>query len=232
LIGPVVGFNRSMHSVDLASFVDDPLCPYFQSGSANGFYAGLSFEYLLGDPARSKSSIILKVLYSTMPANLQVTGDEYPSRVLDAQGNDQIIYSSTEHTVDVAYDMLTFEPLYKLNLFESNFGIVVGPTIDLTMTSTRTQKMSLIEPLEAQFIEKPGYTYEDDFRTIVVADGDIPESSGLRLGVKAGVQYEILFQGFYVVPHVFYNFGVTQLSSAEDWRVNAIQMGVDVRFAL
>jgi hypothetical protein len=221
-----------LHSVDLASFVDDPLCPYFTNGSANGFYFGFTFEYLLGEPKNAKSSIIAKVMYNTMPSNLEVTGDTYPSRVLDEQGNDQIINSSTNHSVDVSYSMLTVEALYKLNLFETTFGVVVGPTVDLTMGATRTQKMSLVEPLEAQFIPKPGYQYEDDYRTIVVADGDIPEKSGLRLGVKAGIQYEILMGRWYLVPHVFYNFGITELSGAEDWRVNAIQIGADLRFSL
>ena len=29
LLGPVFGYNRSMHTVDLASFAKEPLCPYF-----------------------------------------------------------------------------------------------------------------------------------------------------------------------------------------------------------
>jgi hypothetical protein len=37
--------------------------------------------------------------------------------------------------------------------------------------------------------------------------------------------------GMYIVPAVFYNFGVTNLNSDFDWRVNALQIGVDLRFS-
>jgi hypothetical protein len=34
----------------------------------------------------------------------------------------------------------------------------------------------------------------------------------------------------YVVPNFNYNFGVTSLSADDDWRVSALQFGVDIRF--
>lgn len=236
-VGPVLGYNRSLHSVTLPSFALDDLCPKFENGTQNGFYAGISFEYLLGDPANSKSSIIARVLYNSLPAELEEGGDPYPSRVEDLSGNEVIIISTTRHTQKVAYNLITFEAQYKLNFFESTLGVTVGPTFDFAMTKTHVQKFELLEPLEAQFKrpedwEKKIIRYENNDRTIITKDGDIENASGFRLGLKAGIQYEILLGRMYVVPSASYNFGVTNLVSDQDWRVNAIQMGVDVRFSI
>ncbi|MDQ1267163.1 MAG: hypothetical protein QG635_2317 [Bacteroidota bacterium] len=145
-IGPVLGYNRVMHSAQLASFSNDILCPYFENGSANGFFAGLSFEYLLGDPLQSISSIIGRVLYNTFPANFNKAGREnenngYPSYIEDAQGNKTIIYSKTEHNIEVTYSVITAEVMYKLNLFNTNFGVTLGPTFDFPMTKKFYQDM-------------------------------------------------------------------------------------------
>jgi hypothetical protein len=41
-----------------------------------------------------------------------------------------------------------------------------------------------------------------------------------------------LYNTLTIVPAMYYNFGVTNLSSQESWRVNALQVGVDLRWAV
>ncbi|MDQ1267164.1 MAG: hypothetical protein QG635_2318 [Bacteroidota bacterium] len=96
--------------------------------------------------------------------------------------------------------------------------------------------------MNAQFLRPDGWPdngeptlrYENTDRTMVVKDEDIEGANGFRFGIKAGVQYEIITGGkWYVVPGIFYNFGLTKVSSTrEDWRIDALQIGVDVRFAI
>jgi hypothetical protein len=239
-IGPVFGYNRSMHSVDLASF-DEAICPRFNDGNSNGFYAGLSWEQLLGDVTNSTSSIIVRVLYNTMPAYLETSENPIPSlvTVVDNNGNpinETVINSSTTHTMEIKYSMISGEVMYKLNPIQGlPLGFTIGPTFDFAMSKTQDQRYKLLQPLEAQFKRNPnaGYQYTDNDRTIIIKEGDIPESNAFRFGVKAGVQYEIITAGrTYIVPAIYYNFGITNLSSRENWRVNSLQMGVDIRFAL
>ena len=236
-LGPVFGYNRSLHTADLASFADDPLCPFFQNGTANGFYVGLSYEHHIGNIKNSRHSVIGRVLYNSMPASFTKEGDVYPSLV-DIQGRDTTVYSSTKHSIDVAYSMITAEVMYKFIVIPGmGLGLTIGPTFDFPMTKTLNQKYQLIEPLNFQFKrvenwEQLGYKYEDFDRTIIVQDGDIDEASGFRMAIKLGVQYELYFKKFYVVPAIYYNFALTKVTSAEDWKVNALQIGVDVRFAL
>lgn len=242
-IGPVFGFNKSMHSVDLKTH-DQNICPVFSNGNANGFYGGLSFEYLMGNvkEGKSNSSIIFKALYSTLPASFEQTGDIFDSRRIGTTAaDDKIITTATLWTCDVAYNVVALEALYKFRPFlGSGFGVVAGPSFDFAMTKTKTQKYKLVAPTpnNVQFTDQPKdgpikfLRYEDNRRTIVFEDGDIANASAFRLGLLAGVQYEVPFKKLFIVPHADFNLGITNLSSDEDWRVNAFQIGVDIRFGI
>ena len=237
-IGPVFGINNAMHTVDLASFADavnKPLCPYFEGGNATGFYGGLSIEYFLGDIKNSQHSIIVRALYSTLPVTMEREGEVYPSLVGEGD-QQQIVESSTTHNIEVDYNVLSFEAMYNYRIIPRfGLGITGGLTFDVPITKTIYQTFNLIKPLNFKFKRQEGlgYEYTNNDRTIIVKDGDIDDASSFRLGLKFGLQYDIHFgERFYVVPAVYYNFGITNLTSAEDWRVDAIQAGVDIRYAL
>jgi hypothetical protein len=179
-----------------------------------------------------------------MPASLEVSENPIPSliTIVDDQGNPQgedVINSSTIHTQDITYSLITAEVMYKINPIPGiPLGFTIGPTFDYALTRNQDQRYTLVLPLEAQFrrndeiaLER-GYRYVNDDRTIIVKEGEIPDSQGFRLGIKAGMQIELLAGKWTVVPGIFYNYGVTNLSSAENWRVNVLQMGVDFRYAL
>ncbi len=243
-LGPVFGYNRSMHTVDLASFAKEPLCPFFKNGEGNGFFVGLTYEQFLDSKINSRHSLIGKVLYNYLPASLDVkTDDNYPSLVDDGKGGYTVVNTETNNKIEVDYSLITAEVLYKFNPIENfELGIFVGPTFDFAMKKHFEQKLMLEGDNNVQFIRLSDeeqikefdklIRYEDNDRTIVVNDEDIRDSNGFRLGIKAGIQYAIQFQGFAIFPHVAYNFGVTKLSSSEDWRVNAFQVGVDMRFSI
>ncbi len=236
-IGPTFGYNRSLHGVELQTIADPNVpCPSFTNGQSNGFWGGLTFEYHLGKIKDSKSSIILKVLYSTLPASLKKGGDQYPT-LLDFANKDTIINSKTEHLSEVTYDLVSFEGFYKLNLFDSPFGVTIGFDIGYAMTRNFRQTMNLIEPLNAQFKINPNYEYINNNRTVIISDGEIDASTAFRFGMKVGIQYEInlkrvLFAPAVLVPVAYYNYGITNLVTNNDWRVNALQIGVDLRWAI
>lgn len=243
-LGVTFGYNRVMHSVTLPSFDEQgTLCPKFENGSDNGFWAGITYEQFFGDLSNSRQSLIFRALYSTYPSYLEVGGEEYPTQVryYDDQGklvDQKIVYSSTLNTQTINYAVASLEVSYKIKPIEGiNLGITVTPTFDYALTKTYDQRFELLEPQNAQFkvnqdlIDRhkiKGYANND--RTIIINDGDIQNSSAIRVGLKAGIQYEINIPGgFYIVPALYYNFGITNLVSNNDWRVNALQIGIDIR---
>lgn len=239
-LGPVFGYNRSMHSVDLPSFAEDALCPVFTGGNENGFYLGLSYEHHIGEAAVSNSSIIGRVLYSTLPAAMSELNDKVQHIVyqLDGQGNvigEKAVTTSSEHIQNIEFEVISLEVMYKINPFEGiPIGFTAGPAYDYVMTSTWEQQYKITEPNNVRFVPSPDVLrYEDNGRTAIIKEGDILDANSYRIALKAGVQYEILMAGgFYIVPAVYYNFGLTKVSSEFDWGVNALQVGVDIRFAI
>lgn len=240
LIGPVFGYNRSMHTVDLASF-DENTCPRFSNGQDNGIYFGLSWEQPLGEAKESTSSIITRVLYSTLPSTLSVTENPLPTLATVQNTNeDKITDVGYQHNQKITYSVASLEVCYKLNPFTNAvpLGFTLGPTFDFALSKKQRQTFEITSPNNARFKRLPdaqlaelGYTYENNDRTLVIRDGDIPNSQSFRLGLKAGVQYEILMNEWLIVPAMYYNLALVNLSSAEDWRVNALQIGVDVRYS-
>ena len=230
-VGPVVGYNRALHSSGFQSVAGDVLCPTFETGTGNGFYVGGTFEYLLGSPKDSKSSIIAKLVYNYIPAFYEEDGDRLPS--LD--GNGEVVYSTVRHVAEIKYATIDLEALYKLNLFDSYFGVVVGPTVGYVIQSDREQRMELVEPLNAVFdpsLVGDDVEYINNGRGIITNRDDLPNKNPIRVGIKAGVQYELPIGRVLLVPHAFYNYGITEVSPDDNLRINALQFGVDLRFAL
>ena len=247
LAGPVFGYNRSIHSNNTSAVQGDPgsdagtNCPTYSGGSLNGFYIGGSFEYLLGGNVNSTSSIIFKATYSTMPSRFEQGGTDLPTRIQNQDGTTQIVETSVNHINEVSYSVIAVEALYKFNLGSSGFGLVAGPSFDLALARDEDERMSLVKPDNVQFLVdqeeldafKQGARYANGNRDIIFSEGEIANSSMFRLGLKLGAQYEIinLIDKAIVVPHIFYNLGLNNLSPDEDWRVSALQLGVDIRFA-
>ena len=233
LVGPIIGYNGTSHSGSFQSISGDDRCPNFSTGSNPGFYAGLTYEMQLGEEvANSKSSIIFRGMYESMPAFFEVPGAPYPSRLPDGTE----VVSTTRHTTDIKYNMATLEAVYKLNLFGSMFGFTVGPSVSIPISSSVEQRFELLQPNNVKFEQDPNIPaerYLNFDRTIVTSPlGDIKELNPFRFAIKFGVHYEFLVARTLVVPHLGYNFGVTTTSSVDGVRINALQGGVEVRFAL
>jgi len=234
LVGPIIGYNGTNHSGSFQSISGDDRCPNFSTGSNPGFYAGLTYEMQLGEEvANSKSSIIFRGMYESMPAFFEVPGAAYPSRI---PGTGVEVVSTTRHTTNISYNMATLEAVYKLNLFGSMFGFTVGPSVSIPVGSSVEQRFELLEPNNVKFERDPSIPaerYINFDRTIITSpEGAIKEINPFRFAVKFGVHYEFLVARTLVVPHLGYNFGVTTTSSVDGVRINALQGGVEVRFAL
>lgn len=244
--GPVVGYNAVSHSaggdgLQVIELDNVAGCPNFSEGSANGYYVGVAFEYLLGGAKNSTSSIITKLLYSTMPAYLEVQGQSLPASLnIQGDGNTEPTFTTINFENEIDYSVLSFEALYKLNIAGTPIGVVAGMAFDFTMAATESGKMTLVEPENGRFIENEDlpadWSYQDP-KTLLLDPADGADfrngnAAGFRAGLKVGIQYEFNFTGFLIVPHMFWNQGLTSLNTGgEAWRVSAFQIGTDVRFA-
>lgn len=208
------------------------MCPDFTDGRADSYYAGISAEYLLGHSSGFMPSILLRVVYDNLPANYRVNGNRLPS----VDENQNIVYSTVRHAAEIQYSLIDIDLLFKLDLFNSGFGITAGPVIGVPVFVRREQRMELVEPLGSKFdpaLFPPGSVeYVDGGRGIITGRDGIPDRSDVRMAFKVGVQYDIPFGSMIIVPSVSYNIGLAEVSPSSNLRVNALQMGMDLRFGL
>jgi hypothetical protein len=244
-IGPFAGVNMVTHSAVIAPFestVDINLpCKDFQDGDGLGFYGGVSFEFLLGEDAKnSNMSIIGRVGFSMFPGSFEQPQDTYVSVVFDQSGNPSLVPSTVKHEAEVSYATGFAQGLFKFNPIENNgLGIVAGIDFGLAITKNIKQEYKLVNSGDLTFEtltqqqENLGYTLSADRKTVTVKDGEIINAEAFRLGLMFGVQYEINTGGsLYFVPNLFYNYGITGVTSDYDWNIHAIQIGIDARWAL
>ncbi len=242
-IGPIGGFNQDFHSGGFRSFKGDVACPVFEAASATGFFAGLSFEYFLGsNPAEATSSLLFRLAYDTRPVSFAVREEGTATLPVIDTNLQKIVDVTTEHRAKIAYSLISFDALYKIMISKDiPIGIAAGPTANFVVTGTVKQTYEIVEPLNAQFDttkgKSRGYRYEQNGQVLVIQDGDIPERVSFRFGLKAGLFFELslrkfLFAPALVVPGIWFDAGLTKVTSAENWRVNAFQAGIDVRWAL
>ena len=217
-IGIIAGYNRF---------------PNFSTSSKPGFYTGLSYEMKLGEEvANSKSSIIFRGMYESMPAFFEVPGEPYPSRLPDGTE----LVSPTRHATYLDYNMVTLEAVYKQNLFGTKFGFTIGPSVSIPVSTSIEKRFEFLQPNNGRFGKDPQIPDECNsnvYRTIMTQPkGDIKELHPFRFALQFGVHYELLLARTLVVPHIGYNFGITNTSAVDGVRINALQAGVEVRFAL
>ncbi|GAB5465174.1 MAG: hypothetical protein Kapaf2KO_06100 [Candidatus Kapaibacteriales bacterium] len=248
LIGPVAGINLVNHSTDYQvvaeqnAGADNPditgACPSFESGSSTGFFVGFTTEYLIGGSKNSTMGIIGRVMYQNFPASFETASPPYPVKARSAATGETITeISRVTNTLDITYDVITIEAQYKYN-FLDGLGIVAGPSFDFTLNAGEEKQM-ILENEDLVFAEwtpeaQAAGEFIDERTRNLNPGNEIEGSAAFRLGIKAGIQYEWILpnSGYMIIPHINYNFGVTQFTTEQDWNVSALQIGLDFRFGV
>ena len=237
-LGPTFGYNKSLHSYNIVSFESkDAPCPTFDQGNDNGYHLGFNLQIPFAT-VNSKHSIIVRGLYSSLPSNSKVVSNtNLGSHVSDPNAQEgKDYFTDTRHVLEVDYKVASVDVMYAFKPMQDlGFVFTIGPTFDFALTKKKTQKMELLstDP-NIRFKPKDGYEYENDFKTLIVGgkNSDIDESNAFRFGFKVGAHYDINVEKVLVCPYIMYDMGVTKLASGSNWRVNALMIGVDVRFSI
>ena len=235
LVGPTFSINRNYHTGGFRT-IDDPGCPLFEDGTGWGYGVGLSAEFLPSVDGRW--GIIPRVSFEQRPGQFR---QELPNaKVLlpnPAAPNEPTIVDQTVSTTsDITYTLLNVEVMYKqevLILGDFRVGVAAGPAFQYVMGGTNRQVQDLEEPENARFVNIDNRPTAKNGRQIIFFDGDIPQRSGTRFSLKGGVQGEIgLFDNQWaMIPGVYYDYGLTDVTPAENWQLSSIIFQLDFRRA-
>ncbi|MGE5398924.1 MAG: outer membrane beta-barrel protein [Ignavibacteriales bacterium] len=202
-LGPQVGMNFNLHTGS-----------DIESGNGFGFVIGgtvdMSFTPTIGlitnmqfYDNRSGS----RTEESTRNYRDQQTGASVTSNV------------SVENSVSLAYFLI--EPLFKLNLPNSGFYFVMGPSVGFNVEGSGEQTTSETFP--------PAYANNNTKETAKIKYNDLLARFELKLG--AGLDIPIA-SGLYLTPQVSFGYGITNVMSDIAWRVLTAQALVAVKFNL
>lgn len=229
LVGPVIGVNRNFHTGGFRTVTADESCPVFESGSGWGFLGGITAELLLGE----SWSLIPRLTYESRPGSFT---SELPDALVLIPGTNEIVTQTVTASSEVTYTLINMEVLYKQEIADlggMRIGVAAGPAFGIVIGGNNRQVQDLVEPENARFTNPQGYETENNDRRLIFFNDDIPDRNGTRLSLKAGLQAEVgLFGNAWIMtPGLYYDYGLTDVTNAENWQLNTLMFMVDFRRA-
>ncbi len=222
-IGATAGVTFNEHTGNFR-IIEDPSCPLFTDGTGTGYLYGLSSKIT---PSSGEAfSLLSRLTYERRPATFSTL---FPSATVLLPGDDptkpRVVTQSIRAESSIEYDLLNTELLAGLRLvqlgpFERHAQ--AGPALQYVLATHMKQTQSLIEPAEARFINAEGRPTENDGRILVFHEGEILTANDFRLSLKTGLQAKIRIGNMCAIaPGFYYDLGLTEVSSAEDWKVHS-----------
>jgi hypothetical protein len=227
LVGPVLGLNRNFHTGGFRTITHDEACPVFAEGSGWGFLAGLTAEIMVAEGA----AVIPRVIYESRPGLFE---SRLPDALVLMPGSTEVVNQTVTASSDVTYTLVTAEALYKhevTSLGGARIALAAGPSFGLVTRDHNRQVQDLVTPTNAVFTNPEGHELENGGRRIVFYDEGIADRTAFRFSLKAGVQAEVgLFGGtWYMTPGLYYDYGLSDVTRADNWQLNTVMFMVDFR---
>jgi Ca-activated chloride channel homolog len=227
-IGPVYGFNFT-----LLKNINLPGNDYtknldLKNEIGKGFFAGLAFVYPLGNPKDSRSDIEIQVIYNSISLN-----KEKSANINIPQPNNTLVDVPVKYSIDFRLSTITLNMSYHLSLFNTNIFIGTKIGTGFVMKSKSSQFLEITSAdKNIMFIEEQNKRYKDDFRTMIINDGKVPDFSNIQISCAPILGYDLLLGRMYLKFTAGYDFGLTRLMKNSDWNYENVFVGVGVIFSL
>ncbi|MBL7974617.1 MAG: VWA domain-containing protein [Candidatus Kapabacteria bacterium] len=216
-VGPVFGYSQSFQTstFDMLNGTTQQV-----SSTGNGFMAGFSAEFLLGDPKSSKSSIIITTLYHSTPATFSTSGTVAAFKANSPDTTSALAEFLAERKVS----RLTLGITYKFNLGNTPLVLMAGLNPSLILSNTLETKATL--PGTAAWAANSTTTER------MVTTGAMANTNKFHLGAQFGLGYEFILKKIFVVPSIWYNLGLTNTTISATNKLSSIDFVLSIRFAL
>ena len=217
-IGLFVNFNINAHRADFQQLSPEypTCCPLFEEGDGAGFDAGLLYTWPWANSIGLQARLGLHSFSGVLVR-------EESTQVASPDG--ELFDGIFEHSIDATLISVGFEPLLEYQLF-NGFSLYGGPYLAYRAVANFEQK---------EEISRPDFGVFEDTQTRVrnrFAD-DVPDLERLALGLSFGLSYDLPLNSTRTAllsPEVFYTLGLNNISSSVDWQVDALRLGVAVKW--
>jgi hypothetical protein len=235
IIGITFGYGRVFHTEGIAHPMDNVpngsdqphLHPAMDPAQTNAFFFGGFLELFL--PNRT-TSIAIRTFYNDMArATAFVSGQPY--KVVDMEGKP--VSTEVRHSSDFTASFIHGEVVAHQAIFD-NFSLGFGVGAGFPQEGKIVKKFELLSPPQAAFERDPradsmGLVYSDDNRTIFIKNNDVVNT---HYYAKLGARYNWSITNIIITPSIFYNFGLNTATQQQDFKMNTLQIGMDIGFGL
>lgn len=216
-IGGLFGWGLSDQQVQMTGLPGVPsCCPEYNSGNGNNIALGLGLEF----PLFTKTTFGLRLLYSDYNSTLETEENELVTAEQDT------VSATFLHTITTAQSGLALEGFISYGPI-SRLQLIGGVRADFMLGSTFHQEERILEPSNIR--------YENDSRTRLVYDNDLPEAASTQVSILAGARYDLSMNStnsLVLVPEVVLWQGVSNIVESRDWRMRGIRFGLELQYVL
>lgn len=135
---------------------------------------------------------------------------ERPDRNLTfIDGNGEVHSVSAQYQIAADYTLITSDILLSYELGGSGLSVLAGPSLGVVLSEDRRDA----------HVPASGFAVAYQFDAA---------SRPLRFGLKSGLKYTLRSEhSMWLVPTIIYDFGLTKVKDGEDWRSDALMIGID-----
>lgn len=170
----------------------------------------------------SDFGISIGLAYSDLSANFDK--EEFIGHIISP---DTFTDGIVRHNLETDFKAVLIEPeLIFYPFSEMPVSFLAGFQVGFPLTTKYSQTEQIISPDNIAFNDEG-----DRIRQSV--SGELPEASSFYFALSAGARYKAMqFGRFELNPEIKFNYGLTDMVSAIDWKTHSVRAGITVNYDL
>jgi hypothetical protein len=195
----------------------------FDGGSGGGFSGSalIGLTPIPGNEGGFLSHLGGELAVGFASASTTFEVDERIGQAIDPSGNILPVFS--RYTVDTKVSELRLEPMARYYLGNLPLTLGIGAKLGFLMGATYDQKETIASPSAA--------TFEDGSKERNSNSGDLAETSGLQVGIKLGIAYDVMLaQTITLRPEIGGMLALTSPVQGVTWNPNELRLGLAILF--
>lgn len=218
-LGIIGGYGLNTYKGTFSTYENKNECGKFTDGDGKGLLFGLKMEYNL----TRRINLYLSFLYEDR-------GGDFNSSQISAlvfiDDVNLVTDAILEQKLKSKINSFSINPMIKYKPFDFDFGLLIGPSINLITLDEITQTENILSPNELFFLKTHSKS-----RTVLTEK--IESKNSILLDIKGGIAYGIPINSYFkITPEVYYYYPLVKVSSTSDWKISGLQFFLSFTYAI
>lgn len=217
--GITAGWNYTNHDT---KFQENILQDFTLQGWYSGIQLGVTVEYKQYMSVGIAYQLDINYFHSNL-VNSKIDGP-WP-----VSGDTSVVIATFENKSETRVSGISLSPCIKVRLFNQAYLRFGASLYYMDFTNIKST-VNIVSPDYFKFKPVTGKLYENDYKTAVIDNNEIPNSNKINVSLNFGVQYAINLKTVSINPFVNYKFYLLKLTETYNWKISELNIGADVLF--